>query len=114
MLCGFGSKIRGQLSRCGDPALTDPSALPDPFIGGVQAMGEFVIANDTFRQVCPTPGDLRSQAHHRGNYSVAGCGADGTLLRRANSTRILSRKPFTFMSTATPIALAKPKASVEP
>src|ERR1700738_3302729 len=108
------SQVGGQLARCRHPALADTGALANPLIRGIETAGEFVIRDNSFRQIRTAPGDLGPQCHRPRVSKAADSGAGCASLRRARSTRILSRKPFTFRSIATPIALAKPKASAEP
>src|SRR6185437_11303729 len=100
-------EVGGQFAVGGNPALADAGALANPLVGGVEPAGQLIVGDNPLGKVRAAAGNLRAQLH-------AGCGAGIASLTRARSARIFSRNPFTFISMATPIALAKPKASVEP
>src|SRR5262249_36931442 len=106
-------QVGGQFPRRGDAPLADPGALADPGIRGVEPFRQLVIGDDPLGQIGAATDDLGAQIHAVG-YSAAGCGVGAAVLSRARSLWIFSRKPLTFISMATPIALAKPNASVEP
>src|SRR6202035_1887265 len=98
-----------QLALGGDPSLADPGALPDPGIGRIEPRRQLVVSDDPLREIAAAPGNLRAQDHN-----AADCSIDGARLRRARSSPIFWRKPLSLRSAATPMALAKPNASVEP
>src|ERR1700730_4789314 len=50
-------------ARCADPALADTGALANPLIRGIETAREFVIRDNSFRQVGAAPGDLGSHCH---------------------------------------------------
>ena len=60
---GAQRQVGGQFADGGDPAFADPGALADPFVRGVEAGGQFVIGDDSLRQVGAASGNLRSQRH---------------------------------------------------
>ena len=103
--------LRGALAVAGDMALADPGTLRDPGIVGVDALRQLGVGHDPPRQIGPAAGDPRAQDHQ--TVAARGLAAE-RVVRWAKSSRIFSMAPCRTMSMATPMALAKPKASVPP
>ena len=106
-----GGEIGGRLAVGRDMALADAGALGDPFVGGLEAAGQLGIGHHLLRQISAAADHLGTHDHQRATT----CGLDSVpAAKLAKSSRIFSRDFCVIMSTATPMALAKPSASVPP
>ena len=61
---GVQRQVRGHLAGGRDMALADAGALHDPFVGGVDRTGEFVIAEDTAGQIAAAAEHNRTHYRH--------------------------------------------------
>src|SRR5262249_24805612 len=103
-------EVRGALAGRRDVALADAGALLDPFVAGRHPLGQLGMGAAGAGQMAAAPAQPRPQGH-----PTAACGLGSRSTRKwLSSSLIFSMKPWTAMSTATPIAFAKPSASVPP
>ena len=54
-LCGLDREVRRELTLGRDMALLDSGALLDPLVGGIHLLGQFVVGDDSFRQIGAAP-----------------------------------------------------------
>ena len=92
-----------------DMALADAGALADPFVGGVDALGEIVVGDDVVRQIRAAADDA-GRGSRSGRLPVPALG----VRCRARSATMRALMSARTMSMATSRALAKPSASVPP
>jgi hypothetical protein len=48
-------EVGGEFAFGGDMALLDSGALLDPLVGGIHLFGQFVVGDDSFRQIGAAP-----------------------------------------------------------
>src|SRR5262249_49787370 len=104
-------QIGRHLSVRGDAPFANARALHDPLVGGVESFRQIAIGHDAARQIGTAACDDRARRHQRLAALTSGNGGG---VRWAKASLIFSMAPWTTMSMATPIALAKPTASVPP
>src|SRR5690606_31130252 len=107
-------QIGCQLALGGNVAAPDAAALANPFVGGVDSSGQLVVRHDALRQVSAAAENHGASHHHDAAAAAGGV----PLVRPAPTLAICSASiafpPYLTMSTASPIAVAKPTASVPP
>src|SRR5262245_49676573 len=54
-LRGLDGQMRGELAVGRDMTLLDAGALLDPFVGGIDFLGQLVVGNDPLRQIGAAP-----------------------------------------------------------
>ena len=110
-LARFQRHVGGTLAVGGDVALAHAGALRDPFVGCIDDSLEIPVGENPLRQVGAAADDRGAQDHQSTAALGSGCSSP---FRRSNSSLMRSLKPPAAMSTATPMALANPMASVPP
>ena len=63
-LCRVDREIGRHLAGRGDVALPDAGALHDPFVGGVDGGGEFLVGEDPLRQIAAASQNDRTKHGH--------------------------------------------------
>ncbi len=106
------ARSRGHLALGGDVALADAGALDDPLVRRVDHAGQVVVGQDAFGEIGPASDDGGPE-HHQDAARLCWTGSLSAP-NTSSSLVITPLKPFTAMSTATPMALAKPIVSVPP
>ncbi len=104
-------EVGGALIVRRDMALADTGALDDPLVRGLDGARELLVGQDPFGQIGPAASD-DGACNRQDAAARAAEASDGPCT--ASSLMIFSLKPLADMSTATPMALAKPNASVPP
>src|SRR5690606_15773992 len=112
---GNDREIRGGLAVGGDAPLADPGTLDDPLVARVDHLGEFVIGENAFGQVCAAAqehGTFDTQLTPTSSTIAAGTSPRGS--RALMSVLIRPTRSLRAMSIARSIALANPIASALP
>ena len=73
---------------------------------------QLVVGDDPLREIAAATGDLRAQDHHRRGHHAAPAARAGDRVEARQLVADLLQEAVHLRSTATPIALAKPNASV--
>ena len=108
---GGGRQVGGELPFGRDAAFEDAGALDDPFVRRVDHPREVFVGQHLLGQIPAAAGD-DGPRHHQETAARVRTGIDSE--PRSSCAVIFSLNRCVAMSTATPMALAKPKASVEP
>ena len=108
---GGGRQMGCELAGIGDASFADAGALDDPLVRRVDHPRQFLVGQHLFGKIPTAAGDDGPRHHQDAAARVRACiDSDPP----SSCAVIFSLKRCAAMSTATPIALAKPKASVEP
>ena len=108
---GGGRQVGGEFPLGGDAAFENAGALDDPIVGGVHHPREVFVAEHLLGQIPAVTGD-DGPGDHQDAAARVRTGIDSE--PPSSCAVIFSLKRWAAMSTATPMALAKPNASVEP
>ncbi len=97
---GGHGKVRGELAFGRDMALLDADALLDPFVGRVDGARQFLIGDDSCRQVAADTADDGTQSGHADVASVwlGGSGGAACMGKRCMVSPILSMRRLRAIS----------------
>src|SRR5690606_22049022 len=100
---GVHRQIGGLLAFGGDMPLADAGALANPRVRRLHLAREVLVGHNPGGEIRPDTGHDRTV---HAFTAAAGCSIWPADCSRSSSPRMVSMKPFTAMSTATPMAVA--------
>ena len=108
----MGGQIRREFTIGCDMTLPNSAPLTYPLVGRINPFGKLRIRDDTFGQIPAHPGNNRTA--HIYDAVAVGCGRSISGSRRSILVFNKAFPSYLIISIATPIAVAKPTASVPP